>query len=202
MELYKPLKICKDYNTRVDIFRIPKNAVYGRYTQNKYVLITDFKQFRKPQEKYSVFILDLKKSNGFRRYHMSKNYYVIPFLWRFIKDNNLYNITVIPVDRAGVPQERRVPVPQSRCFKQCQVDGSGYNISWEEKHYQPINAATKTPYTGFPTQYRDKMPVATFAEFEGYTDSPVALRRDGLKIDQTKCRPGKPVTVNSPKSTQ
>ena len=46
------------------------------------------------------------------------------------------------------------------------------------------------------------MQVATIAEIEGYTNSPVALRRDGLKIDQTKCRPGKPVTVNSPKSTQ
>lgn len=193
-------KICNNWCTSIDTFRVPKNAVYGRI-DDKFYIVTDFKQFKSAHEKYKILVLDLRNSKI--SYKMiSKNYFIIPLLWRFIKDNNLYETKIIAVDRAGAPRERRVPTAQSRCFKQCQVDGSGYNISWEEKYYQPVNAATGTPYTGLPTQYRDKMPVATFTEFEGYTDSLMALRRDGLKIDQTKCRPGKPVTVNSPKSTQ
>lgn len=193
-------KICNNWCTSIDTFRVPKNAVYGRI-DDKFYIVTDFKQFKSAHEKYKILVLDLRNSKI--SYKMiSKNYYVIPFLWRFIKDNNLYETKIIAVDRAGAPRERRVPTAQSRCFKQCQVDGKGYSLEWERIYSKPVNPITEQEYTGMPVQYKDTKPVATFARFEGYTDTDYALRRDGLKIDQTKCRPGKPVTVNSPKSTQ
>ena len=96
--------------------------------------------------------------------------------------------------RAMMPQFKKHPQPmyghRSGCYSQSRVDGRGYDISWEENIVGMTDAYGDT-YTGVPVQYSDFKPVATFAAFEGYTDTPEAKRRDGMKVKQVKCRPTK-----------
>lgn len=92
------------------------------------------------------------------------------------------------------PQFKKHPQPsfgsKSGCYSQSRVDGRGYDISWEE-NIVGMTDAYGNKYTGVPVQYSDFKPVATFAAFEGYTDTPEAKRRDGMKVKQIKCRPTK-----------
>lgn len=96
--------------------------------------------------------------------------------------------------RAMMPQFKKHPQPmyghRSGCYSQSRVDGRGYDISWEENIVGMTDAYGDT-YTGVPVQYSEFKPVATFAAFEGYTDTPEAKRRDGMKVKQIKCRPTK-----------
>ena len=96
--------------------------------------------------------------------------------------------------RAMMPQFKKHPQPmygqRSGCYSQSRVDGRGYDISWEENIVGMTDDYGNT-YTGVPVQYSDFKPVATFAAFEGYTDTPEAKRRDGMKVKQIKCRPTK-----------
>lgn len=89
---------------------------------------------------------------------------------------------------AVVPREKKHPEPMygktSGCYSQARVDGRGYNNDWEEKNIPNRG-------NGLPVEYNQNKPVATFKSFEGYTDTPEAKRRDGLKVDQTKIRPEK-----------
>lgn len=87
------------------------------------------------------------------------------------------------------------PQPQygkkSGCYSQSRVDGNGYDIKSEEK-YKPL-----CNYSGIPVEYKGNKPVIGrhqgFNRFEGVGSD----RRDGLKIDPTKCRPGKPQMINT-----
>lgn len=96
--------------------------------------------------------------------------------------------------RAMMPQFKKHPQPlygqRSGCYSQSRVDGRGYDISWEENIVGMTDDYGNT-YTGVSVQYSDSKPVATFAAFEGYTDTPEAKRRDGMKVKQIKCRPTK-----------
>lgn len=93
-----------------------------------------------------------------------------------------------------MPQFKKHPQPlygqRSGCYSQSRVDGRGYDISWEENIVGMTDDYGNT-YTGVPVQYSGFKPVATFAAFEGYTDTPEAKRRDGMKVKQIKCRPTK-----------
>lgn len=102
----------------------------------------------------------------------------------------------IYVDRAytAIAHEysyRKHPQPQSRCYKQAQVDGKNWDISWEER-VQPMKDADGYNYNGCPVQYNpNDTKQAPFTSFEGFTDTYEAHRRDGMKVNQTKCRPEK-----------
>lgn len=94
-----------------------------------------------------------------------------------------------------VPQVKKHPQPmygsRSGCYSQARVDGQGYDISWEEDS-KPVFGH------GLPVKYETghRMPPAGFNAFEGYTDTPEAKRRDGMKVKQIKCRPGKVYVVD------
>lgn len=89
-----------------------------------------------------------------------------------------------------VPREKKHPQPMygktSGCYSQARVDGRGYNLDWEEK-VLPVHG------DGLPVYYEKghTKPIAAFTSFEGYTDTPEAKRRDGLKVDPKKVRPEK-----------
>ena len=106
-----------------------------------------------------------------------------------------------------MPQFKKHPQPlygaKSGCYSQSRVDGRGYDISWEENIVGMVDKYGNT-YTGVPVQYSGSKPVAAFSAFEGYTDTPEAKRRDGMKIKQVKCRPTKddPKEVAEKRCTQ
>lgn len=85
---------------------------------------------------------------------------------------------------------RKHPEPTSRCYKQAQVDGRGYDISWEE-NVQPMKDSYGYDYNGMSVPYPNGQKQACFTPFEGITDTYEARRRDGMKVNQTKCRPEK-----------
>nr|UWD54557.1 MAG: hypothetical protein [Bacteriophage sp.]UWD75494.1 MAG: hypothetical protein [Bacteriophage sp.] len=95
-----------------------------------------------------------------------------------------------------LPREKKHPQPmygsKSGCYSQARVDGQGYNISWEEDS-KPVFGH------GLPVKYSEghRLPPVGFNSFEGYTDTPEARRRDGMKIKQIKCRPGKVYVVET-----
>lgn len=80
---------------------------------------------------------------------------------------------------------RKAQEPQARCYKQSMVDGKGYSIDWEEN----IQSMSEEGYNGLPVQYPNGKKVASFTPFEGVTDTELATRRDGMKVNQTKIRP-------------
>ena len=82
---------------------------------------------------------------------------------------------------------RKAQEPQARCYKQSMVDGKGYSIDWEEN----IQAMPEEGYNGLPVQYPNGKKAASFTPFEGVTDTELATRRDGMKVNQTKIRPEK-----------
>lgn len=65
------------------------------------------------------------------------------------------------------------------------VDGKGYSIDWEV-NIQPM---PEEGYNGLPVQYPNGKKAASFTPFEGITDTELATRRDGMKVNQTKIRP-------------
>lgn len=87
---------------------------------------------------------------------------------------------------------RKAPCPQMNCFKQAMVDGAGYDISWEE-NVQPMKDSSGYNYNGVPVFNINQ---ANFSPFEGITDTDAFKKRDGMKVNQTKCRPSK-TTVDS-----
>ena len=201
--LYRPLKIAKSYDVCIGSTRVFKGALYGRIKPNLYIMVTDFKQFRKKDFIYDIYVMDLRKKGGWREYILRANNWMYNPIMEYITKYILYTPAENAVDmlttqrkiiNACGPQERKIPQPQSRCFKQCQVDGRGYNISWEENYYEPTNYPVRNNrYTGNPVEYEKghTLPKAAFTPFEGFTDSDYARRRDGLKIDPTKCKPQK-----------
>ncbi len=82
---------------------------------------------------------------------------------------------------------RKAQEPQARCYKQSMVDGKGYSIDWEAE----IQAMPEEGYNGLPVQYPNGKKSASFTPFEGVTDTEKAMRRDGMKVNQTKIRPEK-----------
>lgn len=82
---------------------------------------------------------------------------------------------------------RKAQEPQARCYKQSMVDGKGYSIDWEAE----IQAMPEEGYNGLPVQYPNGKKAASFTSFEGVTDTEQAMRRDGMKVNQTKIRPEK-----------
>ena len=80
---------------------------------------------------------------------------------------------------------RKAQEPQARCYKQSMVDGKGYSIDWEEN----IQPTPEEGYNGLPVQYPNGKKAASFTPFEGVTDTELATRRDGMKVNQTKIRP-------------
>ena len=203
LSLYKPLKIASSF-TSIDAFQIPCGAVYGRITPNMYIYISDFDQFQSSQPKYTMYILDMRSDKRFRRTSLTPNNFAYKPIIAFIKANKLTGICGKYYHEsrkyqnkngevAGAPRERLIPEPQSRCYRQSMVDGKGYNIDWEE------NVLDKnpdgTPYKGVESQRGTQ-----FNEFEGIdyrldknviSDYADTKYRDGMKVDQTKCRPNK-----------
>lgn len=82
---------------------------------------------------------------------------------------------------------RKAQEPQARCYKQSMVDGKGYSIDWEEN----IQSMPEEGYNGLPVQYPNGKKGASFTPFEGVTDTEIARRKDGMKVNQTKIRPEK-----------
>lgn len=101
---------------------------------------------------------------------------------------------------------RKVPEPQQGYSRknsdgtvrdwdaQYMVDGRGYDISWEEKVYPLEN------YNGLPVYYRENSKPSMTKKcsntgYDGAFDGIGSTRRDGMKVKQIKCRPGKPFIV-------
>ena len=102
------------------------------------------------------------------------------------------------------PKIKRHPQAQygakSGCYSQSRVDGRGYSIDWEEKS-MPLELNSHgmdclwNECQSTKTERKLSIRPATMNPFEGVTDTDEAKRRDGMKIKQIKCRPGKPYTV-------
>lgn len=92
-----------------------------------------------------------------------------------------------------LPFNKKHPEPQYRCFSQSRVDGRGYDISWESNTDPLYN------YYGLPVEYRNNMPAMEGKTMNnlGHFDGVGSSRKDGLKVPQTKCRPGKTVVVQT-----
>lgn len=133
------------------------------------------------------FILAYMREKSFVREHCVKCEHHMAKHEREVQDN-------IRALSSCIPQFKKHPQPlygqRSGCYSQSRVDGRGYDISWEENIVGMTDTYGST-YTGVPVQYSDFKPVATFSAFEGYTDTPEAKRRDGMKVKQIKCRPTK-----------
>ena len=101
---------------------------------------------------------------------------------------------------------RKVPEPQQgyqrknsdgtiREFNaQYMVDGRGYDISWEEKVFPLEN------YNGLPVYYRENSKPSMTSKccntgYDGAFEGIGSTRRDGMKVNQVKCRPGMPFVV-------
>ena len=70
---YKPFKIAKTYGVCIDKYEICKGALYGRIKPNLYIMVTDFKQFRKKEFIYDIYIMDLRKKDGWHEYILRAN---------------------------------------------------------------------------------------------------------------------------------
>lgn len=203
--LYKPLKIATTF-TSIDRFQIPKGAVYGRITPNMYIYVSDFEQFKIERPKYTMFLLDMRSDNNFRRVSLTKNNFAYEPIISFIKAHNLIGSTCSKYynntrkyytkngEVAGAPRERLIPQPESRIYKQSMVDGKDYSLDWEYENHKAVNS-DGTPYTGIPAEKKMQ-----FNQFEGidyklqkgvcddYADTKY---KDGMKVNQTKIRPEK-----------
>lgn len=211
-------KICVSFNTEFEGYYIPLGALYGRCkapyeTGVEYI----FWICETPKQAFHattmpVYILKPSwKNHKWQQIKIGYNHIIAKNV-----RNKCHELSGIPAiktskDIQGIKARKELkrvseevrslssefglhkhPEPQSRCFKQAQVDGKGYNIAWE-RNIQPMQDIDGYHYNGCPVHYESgkQLPPAAFTSFEGVTDTERARRRDGMKVNQTKCRPQK-----------
>lgn len=209
----KPCKQVLAFGTNFHGYSVPKYALFGSVSGVLYVCTNVF-GYREKITKQKHF--PLKVWNGFRYENTTtENYptirkYIVQYMNNtpdFVREKCIYcehrsqkAMREELYIRSLRPGFKEHPQPQygakSGCYSQARVDGCGYDISWEEKS-KPELGILGLPYTGDMIKYKERMPVATFGSFEGYTDTQEAHRRDGMKVKQIKCRPGKPYITES-----
>lgn len=203
----KPCSQVKGFGTNFHGYVLPKYSLFGNVNGVLYVC-TSFGYIHTILDKKSKVTktkdFPLKIWNGYRwtvgtteDYPSIKRYIVA-----FMRTKDYIHEKSIPCRRdtraiaSIVPQVKKHPQPmygsRSGCYSQARVDGQGYDISWEEDS-KPVFGH------GLPVKYSEghRLPPAGFNSFEGYTDTPEARRRDGMKIKQIKCRPGKVYVVET-----
>lgn len=213
-------KVCTKYNTLFEGFAVPKGAIYGRIlvpyididgVTNDYVFFVCDKPKTLKTRMLSVHIMK-------REWNNNATCAVKRITWHDAKVGVNHPIYIAVREKCteigGYPKVttftdprkeavkvaemysqvahsackvRKAQEPQARCYKQSMVDGKGYSIDWEAE----IQAMPEEGYNGLPVQYPNGKKAASFTSFEGVTDTEQAMRRDGMKVNQTKIRPEK-----------
>lgn len=186
---------------------LPQYALFGDVSRTFYVCTNVFGYTHTVNSK-PVKDFPLKIWNGYRWVeNTTENYPAIRrYILTYMKNDGVKKHCVkcahhmryvdeqVSELRAMMPQMKKHPQPmygsRSGCYSQSRVDGQGYDISWEET-YKPATDMFGDTYKGVAVQFSGSKPVASFGTFEGYTDTPEAKRRDGMKVKQIKCRPTK-----------
>lgn len=189
----KPCSQVRGFGTNFHNYVLPLYSLFGNVNGTLYVCI-------RPHYRVSR----LKVWNGYRwvdtttKDHPDIRHFIIGFMNSadFISEEPVKCRRDTRAIASMLPREKKHPQPmygsKSGCYSQARVDGQGYNISWEEDS-KPVFGH------GLPVKYSEghRLPPVGFNSFEGYTDTPEARRRDGMKIKQIKCRPGKVYVVET-----
>ena len=187
----KPCSQVRGFGTNFHNYVLPLYSLFGNVNGTLYVCI-------RPHYRVSR----LKIWNGYRwvdtttKDHPDIRHFIVAFMNSadFISEEPVKCRRDTRAIASMLPREKKHPQPmygsKSGCYSQARVDGQGYNISWEEDS-KPVFGH------GLPVKYSEghRLPPVGFNSFEGYTDTPEARRRDGMKIKQIKCRPGKVYVV-------
>lgn len=106
-------KIARNFSVQYFGNCIPKGAVYGRPTNNLYIYIDDFGQFKPEQcnTRFNIWILDSRSTDGrFHKTTVSKHTEWYNLIFSFIEYNNLYDekcVSVACMKRiGGLPQRK------------------------------------------------------------------------------------------------
>lgn len=201
---------CKEYHTFFEGYRVPVGAIYGRtkvYGEELFWVCDTPKEINKD----TMHIHFMKRTwNSNQSCRINKTTWHTMIINRkhiiFTQVNSMCSSGIPHVGTYRNPQKKtklsledkftiglkKHPQPQSRCYKQAQVDGKGYDTYFEEIYRELEN------YSGLPVDYKREKPTMeskssnpSFGFFEGTG----ATCRDGLKVKQIKCRPGKPFVV-------
>ena len=211
-------KICTAYDTKFENFKIPVGALYGRckvpYTENfekrfEYVFWACIEPQKTISDKiFPVYIFKPSwASKRWKKVAIGQNHIIARNIFNACTINGgvpvvttFKNVEAIKArrDLRSVSCElnfRKHPTPQCRCYKQAQVDGKNWCLDWEEE-IQPMQDIDGYHYNALPIQ-DNGIKQAPFSSFEGVTDTIEARRRNGMKVNQTKCRPEKKSANNS-----
>lgn len=201
---------CKEYHTFFEGYQVPVGAIYGR---TKVCGEELFWVCDTPKEvnKSSMHVHFMKRS-----WNTNQSCKVNKITWHtmIVGKSHIIFAQVKSMCSCGIPHVgtyknpqkktklsledkftiglKKHPQPQARCYKQAQVDGKGYDTYFEETYRELEN------YSGLPVDYRREKPTMESKSSNpsfGYFEGTGSACRDGMKVKQIKCRPGKPYTV-------
>lgn len=200
----KQCKQVKNFGTNFHGWVLPRYALFGTVNEKLYVC-ANFK-FGRTKDGTVVPYYRIRIWNGYRWEDSTTREHpdIRRAMSKFMHSDEFVKHAPVKCERRmkamrdelmyGAPHEKRHPIPQyghkSGCYSQSRVDGRGYDISWEESYTELTN------YSGMPVEYISQSflskPKAAFTPFDGLLDD---VKKDGMKVKQIKCRPGKPYVV-------
>ena len=188
----KPCSQVRGFGTNFHNYVLPLYSLFGNVNGTLYVCI-------RPHYRVSR----LKVWNGYRwvdtttKDHPDIRHFIIAFMNSadFISEEPVKCRRDTRAIASMLPREKKHPQPMYGSKSGC-----------THRHELTVRAITshgkKIPNlyrSWLPVKYSEghRLPPVGFNSFEGYTDTPEARRRDGMKIKQIKCRPGKVYVVET-----